>query len=336
MQSIRVDDAVTGAVLEVRDLSVRLNTLPAPKTVVQGVSFAIPKAGSLGIVGESGCGKSLTALSISRLTPPGLARLTGEINFRTASGDTVNTAALPEGAKRLEALRGAEIGYVFQEPMSALNPVIRIGDQIAETIRRHWGLGRAEALDRAEDLLDRVRIPDPKRRLRDYPHMLSGGMRQRVVIAIALACDPRLLIADEPTTALDVTIQAQILDLIAGLREEGGMALALISHDFGVVAEVCNHVVVMYLGHVVESAPVAEILDAPRHPYTRGLLAARPTLGERTPLVPIPGTVPGSIDGVRGCRFAGRCPVEMPRCAAEPPPMVDLGGGHVVRCWQET
>jgi len=296
------------------------------------VTFAIPRGSTVGLVGESGSGKSVTALSILRLLrdPPGRV-VGGEVRF-----DGRDLLRLDDRAMR--AVRGNRISMIFQEPMTSLNPVMTAGDQVAEPLRLHRGLGKRAARDEAVALFKQVGIADPERRVDDYPHQMSGGMRQRVMIAMALACKPALLIADEPTTALDVTIQAQILALINDLKRELGMAVLLITHDLGVVAETCDRVVVMYAGQVVEQAATKALFAAPRHPYTRGLLASVPRLdeqapaGERQRLVEIPGMVPRLDALPTGCRFQERCPRRQERCSVEEPQLRALEPERLVRC----
>jgi phosphonate C-P lyase system protein PhnK len=305
----------------VRDLSVAFGR----NTVVEGVSFDLAPGEILGVVGESGSGKSVTALSIMRLIPsPG--RVTGRIDF--AGQDLM---ALPE--PRMREIRGRDIAMIFQEPMTSLNPVFTCGDQVMEALVHHRGLDRAGARAEALKLLKLVEIPSAERRLDDYPHQLSGGMRQRVMIAMALACRPKLLLADEPTTALDATIQAQILDLLRGLQRELGMAVVLITHDLGVVSEVAHRVLVMYAGRVVETSPAAEVFERPLHPYTEGLLASIPRLeGPIERLDAIPGQVPAPDAMPAGCRFAPRCRYAEPACAASPPPLAPRGEGRAAAC----
>ena len=313
--------------LEVRDLEVAFGPPEKPVLAVNRVGFALPAGGSLGLVGESGSGKSVTALSILRLiAPPG--RITqGSIRFQGT-----DVLALPEA--ELPGLRGRDIAMIFQEPMSSLNPLMTIGDQVAEAILLHQDLSRAERRARVIELLGLVGIADPASRLPAYPHQFSGGMRQRVMIAMALACTPKLLIADEPTTALDVTIQAQVLALIARLREATGSALLLISHDLGVIAEMCERVVVLYASRVVEEGDVRAIFRRAAHPYTRGLLGAVPRLDdERRRLAQIPGSVPLPGQAGAGCPFVMRCEKVVARCAAEMPPLVALADGHRAACW---
>jgi oligopeptide/dipeptide ABC transporter ATP-binding protein len=293
---------------------------------LDGVSFSLDRGHVLGIVGESGCGKSMTALSIMRLVPSPGRIVGGQIVF--AGRDLL---ALPE--REMRALRGAEIAMIFQEPMTALNPVIDVGNQVAEALQLHRGMKRREARARSTALLGEVGIPEPERRARSYPHELSGGMRQRIVIAMAIACEPDLLIADEPTTALDVTIQAEILELLRELRERRGMALVLITHDLGVVAEQADDVAIMYAGRIVEHAPVRELFHHPKHPYTRALLRSMPKLGEhRERLEAIPGQVPDLARLPSGCAFRDRCPDAIPRCADLRPLLEQKGERHEVAC----
>jgi peptide/nickel transport system ATP-binding protein len=323
------------AILEVRDLRTQFDTLDGVVRAVDGVSFELERGETLGIVGESGCGKSVTALSILRLIPPETGRIaSGSIRFE---GEEL-TGLSEEAMKRL---RGHRISMIFQEPMTSLNPVLTVGTQIAENVVRHLDVPWKAARDRAREMLELVRIADPGRRLDEYPHQLSGGMRQRVMIAMALSCDPQVLIADEPTTALDVTIQAQILDLMLELKEKTGTAIVLITHDLGVVAETAQRVVVMYAGRKVEEAPVEALFDNPLHPYTRGLMRAIPRLdveadaaGTRPRLLEIPGLVPVLTQPIVGCAFAARCSLATDRCRAEMPPVVDVGGGHTAACWE--
>lgn len=296
---------------------------------VDDVSFSLESGKTLALVGESGCGKSVTALSIMRLipTPPGRI-VSGRILF-----EGVDLLELSETEMR--HVRGNKISMIFQEPMTSLNPVFRVGDQIAEVLELHQKLSRKDALDRAVELLRMVGIPSAESRLRDYPHQMSGGMRQRVMIAMALACNPRLLIADEPTTALDVTIQAQILELMDNLRRTTGAAVLLITHDLGVVAETAEHVVVMYAGRVVEEAPVHDLFHQPLHPYTQGLLRSIPSLvtNEKRRLEAIPGVVPSLLALPPGCKFHDRCSFVMDRCSTEEPTLTAWKPGHQVRCW---
>jgi len=313
--------------LAVDGLSVAFRTGRGETSAVEDVSFAIAPGEVLGLVGESGSGKSVSALAILGLLPRPAARVTaGRVLF-----DGMDLLRLPE--RRLRRLRGPGIGMIFQEPMSSLNPVFSIGNQITETLRAHERIGPAEAARRAVALLDRVGIPSAARRLGDYPHQLSGGQRQRVMIAIALSCNPRLLIADEPTTALDVTIQAQILDLLLDLRAERGMAVLLITHNMGVVAETADRVLVMYAGRLAEQAPVTELFDRPAHPYTRGLLSCVPALEMDLHRLPaIPGNLPDPSRRPPGCRFAPRCDWHLPECDARPPPLLPVGPDHGAAC----
>ncbi len=311
--------------LAVRDLSVAFSRA----TPVADLSFDVAEGETVAIVGESGCGKSLTALSLIGLLPPAARIAAGSIRF---AGEEL--VGLSEA--RLREIRGARVGMIFQEPMTSLNPVMTIGAQIAETVRLHQGLSRTAARARAIELLDLVRIPDPHRRIDDHPHRLSGGMRQRVMIAIAVACSPRLLIADEPTTALDVTIQAQVLDLIDKLRRELSMGVLLITHDLGIVAQWADRVVVMYAGRKVEQALPDALFAEPLHPYTLGLLNASPRLDDAYhysdgPLHEIPGTI-GSAASQPGCSFAPRCPYVGPACTVAVPPLLEPEAGRQVAC----
>jgi peptide/nickel transport system ATP-binding protein len=320
------------ALLEVRNLQTSFAVDGGEFRAVDGVSFALEPGRTLGLVGESGCGKSVTALSIMGLVPQPPGRISGgEILFEGADLRKL-------GAERLRELRGDRMSMIFQEPMSSLNPAFSIGEQIVEGILRHRAIGRAAAKRRALEMLERVRIPTPERRFDDYPHRLSGGMRQRVMIAMALACEPKLLIADEPTTALDVTIQAQILDLMRTLREETGTAIMLITHDLGVVAELADDVAVMYSGRIVEHAAAAALFGEPQHPYTIGLLGSIPQLHlERQRLIAIEGQVPDPMAPVAGCRFRPRCPFAIEQCRSAEPPLAQIsgaGGVHRAACWK--
>ena len=315
------------ALLDVRDLVTRFATASGQLRAVDGVSFAVRAGGTVGVVGESGSGKSVTALSILRLVrdPPGRI-IGGSVRLR-------GRELLTLSEREMQKVRGAEIAMIFQEPMTSLNPVMTTGAQVAEPLVIHRGLSRRAALAEAAELYRLVGIADPSRRVHDYPHQMSGGMRQRVMIAMALACRPALVIADEPTTALDVTIQAQILELLARLRRELDMALLLITHDLGVVAETCDDVVVMYAGHVVEQARAVELFARPRHPYTAGLVASRRPKGGDKHLQEIPGLVPRLDQLPPGCRFADRCPRVQPRCRAEAPTLEPIAPGRLVRCF---
>ncbi len=316
--------------LEVTDLRTYFRTDQGMARAVDGVSFTVEKGEVLGIVGESGSGKSVTSLSILRLVP----RPPGEI-MEGSSVRFDGRELLTLSEREMRSVRGNDIAMIFQEPMTSLNPVYTVGEQIAEAVRLHRKVTRKEAREQAIRMLRLVGIPSPEERADTYPHQLSGGQRQRVMIAIALSCEPDLLIADEPTTALDVTIQAQILELIAELRNRLGMAVVLITHDLGVVAEVCDRVLVMYGGQIVEQGTATQIFTQPRHPYTQGLLRAIPRLGARTDaLEVIPGTVPSPTDWPQGCRFRGRCPYEFEKCP-EHPPLFEPVPGHYDRCWLE-
>ena len=320
--------------IELRDVHTVFPTEDGVVRAVNGVSFSIPRGKTLAVVGESGCGKSVTALSVLQLiAPPGRIE-SGEILYRpTGSTEPIDIAQLPPRGERMRSIRGNEIAIVFQEPMTSLNPVHTIGNQIGEAIRLHQKVGRKEAKDLAVEMLERVGIPAPRQRVDEYPHQLSGGMRQRAMIAMALCCKPDLLIADEPTTALDVTIQAQVLDLMHALQDEMGMAILLITHDLGVVASVADEVVVMYSGRVVERGDVRSIFANPLHPYTRGLLASVPTLGSTSdePLMSIPGRVPHPLALPQGCSFGPRCEERVEACS-EMPELLDVEGGHAARC----
>ena len=314
--------------LAVDDLRVHLFTNRGVVRAVDGVGFALSAGESLGIVGESGCGKTMTALSLMRLIPSPPARIvSGHIMF---AGEDI--ASLDDA--RLRALRGNAMAMIYQDPMTTLNPVFSVGEQIAEAVRLHRDPSRAAALARAVEMLELVGIPDPARCAQSYPHQLSGGMRQRAVIAMALACHPKLLIADEPTTALDVTIQAQILDLMRRLQQELGTAIILITHDLGVIADLVDTVVVMYAGKVVERAPVKQLFAAPRHPYTRGLLRSVPSLETREHRMrTIEGTVPSAYAMPPGCRFHPRCGIARDVCRTDEPPLVPDGVGGEAACW---
>ena len=310
---------------------------------VQGMELTIAAGETVALVGESGSGKSVTSLSVMGLLPKRVGRIAeGRVMLSRKSGEVVDLAAMPD--ERLREIRGNDIGMVFQEPMTSLNPVYTVGEQIAEPIRIHLGKSHREAAAEAVRLLADVGIPDPERRSRQYPHELSGGMRQRVTIAMALACDPRILIADEPTTALDVTIQAQILELLQRLQRERGMGILFVTHNLGVVAEIADRVVVMYAGRIVESGPVAEVFAHPRHPYTKGLLRSVPRLGQAvelkrtgTPLPTIRGNVPSLRNLPPGCAFANRCDYAIEACNAAMPPLIEATPTQKSRCirWQE-
>jgi peptide/nickel transport system ATP-binding protein len=316
----------TDIVLAVESLSIRFEGTPVD--IVDGISFRVGRGRTLAIVGESGCGKSLTSLALMGLLPPKAHVTGGKVRFQ-------NSDLLGETTRQLADMRGNSLAMIFQEPMTSLNPAFTIGDQIAEAVMRHRGVSRSVARTRVLEMLELVRIPAAKERLKNYPHQLSGGMRQRAMIAMALANDPQLLIADEPTTALDVTIQAQILALVARLQQETGTAMILITHDLGVVAEVADEVAVMYAGRIAESAPVAAIFEDPQHPYTIGLMGSMPALGRRGGrLATIPGTVPLPAEMPVGCRFSTRCPFVEDRCRVERPPLDVLAAGHRVACFR--
>ena len=318
------------ALLEIQGLKTHFKTDDGWLHAVDGVDIAIDAGETVCVVGESGCGKSVTAKTVMKLIdmPPGKI-VAGRVMWQGRD-------LVPLTPREMQSIRAKEIAIIFQEPMTSLNPVFTVGEQIAESLRLHEGLSRKDALDRAVEMLRLVRIPTPERRVKDYPHQFSGGMRQRVMIAIALACKPKLLIADEPTTALDVTIQAQILDLLAELKAEMGMAIMLITHAMGVVAEVAQRVVVMYAGKVVEEAPVAELFARPRHPYTQGLIRSIPRIDtaaiHKVRLEAIPGTVPKLIEPGEGCRFASRCRHARPECSQATPALREVAPGHKVAC----
>ncbi len=318
--------------LEVEGLEVEFNTRRGAARVLNDIGFSLGPGQTLGIVGESGCGKSITALSIMRLVPIPPGRISaGSVRLK---GEDL----LQASEKRMREVRGKDISMIFQEPMTSLNPVYSIGDQIAETVRLHEGLGRRESFDRAVEMLKAVHIPAAERRVREFPHQMSGGMRQRVMIAMALACRPSVLIADEPTTALDVTVQAQVFDLLNEMQEKTGAAIILISHDMGAIAEMADRVMVMYAGRVVEEASVEEVLDNPRHPYTRGLISCVPHMEDSPPpvraaLTEIPGVVPSLTELGTGCSFAPRCAHATARCRRETPTVNSTGGNHRVACW---
>jgi peptide/nickel transport system ATP-binding protein len=318
------------SLLEIRGLKTHFATDDGMVHAVDGVDIAIAPGETVGVVGESGCGKTVTAMTVLKLIPMPPGRIAGgEILWRGRD-------LVPLGPEEMRAIRAKEIAIVFQEPMTSLNPVYTIGEQIAEVIRLHEQVGRREALARTIELLRLVRIPTPERRVNDYPHQFSGGMRQRVMIAMALSCNPKLLIADEPTTALDVTIQAQILDLLGEMKERFGMAVMLITHAMGVVAETAQRVVVMYAGKVVEEAPVGKLFGAPRHPYTQGLIRSIPRLDlaakRKTRLEAIAGVVPSLLEPAPGCRFAARCKHARAICTEATPPLREVEPGHKVAC----
>jgi len=316
--------------LEIRGLKTHFATEDGIVQAVDGVDISIARGETLGVVGESGCGKTVTALSVLKLIamPPGKI-VAGQILYQGRDLAPLSTA-------EMDRIRAKDIAMVFQEPMTSLNPVYTIGEQIAEVLRRHEGLSRKAALERTIEMLRLVQIPNPDKRVHDYPHQFSGGMRQRVMIAMALSCSPKLLIADEPTTALDVTIQAQILELLQEMKSRFGMAIMLITHAMGVVAETAQRVVVMYAGKVIEEAPVEALFADPKHPYTQGLIRSIPRIDtaatRKARLEAIPGVVPSLLKPPPGCRFAARCKHAMPRCRDAVPPLLDVGGGHKVAC----
>ena len=312
--------------LHVEDLHVSIETDTATLDILHGLTFDIHKGETLGIVGESGCGKSMTALAIMRLTQKN-ARVSGRIEL---DGESL----LDMPMKDFRHIRGNRVSMIFQEPMTSLNPVFTVGHQLMEVFRLHQGLNKKEAREKSIEALRMVNVPMPEKRVDCYPYELSGGLRQRVMIAMALACRPELLIADEPTTALDVTIQAQVLDLMCKLRDELGTAIAFITHDLGVVSELCSRTIVLYCGEIMEEGDTESLLTSPLHPYTEGLKASLPERGTRERLHVIPGSVPSALDFPKGCVFAPRCPYATARCAAEKPPLYDMGGGRSVRCFR--
>jgi len=330
----RIPEPVAGPVLEVEDLKVYFASRDGIYRAVDGLTFDLGQGETLGLVGESGCGKSVTAMSILRLIPSPPSVVAGG-SIRYKGEDLVQATE-----KRMRQLRGNEISMIFQDPMTSLNPVLTIGEQITETLMLHQKLGKRAAWDRAAEMLQLVGISESSKRVKEYPHQFSGGMRQRAMIALALACNPNVLIADEPSTALDVTIQAQILELMVKLKEEFGTAIIMITHDLGVVAETCARVMVMYAGRKVEEAPVDELFRAPLHPYTQGLMASVPKLdlqggrsGRRPRLAEIPGVVPALKGELKGCSFAPRCPRATDACRAETPDLERHDGRHWVACW---
>ncbi len=323
-------------ILEIRGLKTYFFLERGVVKAVDGVDVAVGRRKTLGVVGESGCGKSVTFRSVMRLiqSPPGKI-VEGEILLHSKDGATVDIVKLDPRSRQLRDIRGAEIAMIFQEPMTSLNPLHPVGRQISESVLLHQNMSRPAAMERAEEMLNRVHIADPDRRVSEYPHQLSGGMRQRVMIALALCCNPSILIADEPTTALDVTVQAQILDLMRELQDDFDSAIVLITHNLGVVSQMADHVAVMYMGRVVEYAPVYDIFHRPKHPYTIGLLNSVPVLGrkENNRLVPITGMVPSPMDDIRGCAFAERCPEAMEICWEQSPEFKEHEPGHSAACW---
>ena len=316
-------------ILEIKDLCVEFQTVEGVVHAVDHLNYTLHKGEKLGIVGESGSGKSVSSLGMMQLIPNPPGRITGgEILYH--GKDLVKASE-----KEMQKIRGNEISMIFQEPMTSLNPIIKCGKQIAESLRLHRGMKKKEAMEEAVRMMRAVGIANPEVRAHEYPHQMSGGMRQRVMIAMALACQPQILIADEPTTALDVTIQAQILDLIRELNESMGTSVVFITHDLGVVSELCDTVIVMYTGHIVEKAPVKELFESPKHPYTKGLLNAIPKITrERNPLDTIEGMVPNPTERIEGCSFSPRCPYATDQCRKAEPPMAELSDGRLVRCWQ--
>jgi peptide/nickel transport system ATP-binding protein len=323
---------MSAPVLQVEGLSIAVRREGRRLVLTHPTNFALRAAQTTAIVGESGCGKSITALALLNLLRPPLSIAAGRILLR-GDNEVQDIAALDPGSPAMRDVRGRQIAMVFQDPMTALDPVYPVGDQIAEGLRRHLNMPRAAAIERAVTLLRQVGIAAPEKRVADYPHQLSGGMRQRVMIAMAIACAPRVLVADEPTTALDVTVQAQILDLLRELQASLGMACLFITHDLGVVAEIADDVIVMYRGTIVERAPVADLLGGPRHPYTQGLLASLPPIdGSRRSLRPIPGQVRPPDEIATGCPFVDRCDRALAVCASIPPPVVALSASHSAAC----
>jgi oligopeptide/dipeptide ABC transporter ATP-binding protein len=322
------------AVLEIKNLKTYFFLDSGTVRAVDGVDLALGRNTTLGVVGESGCGKSVTAMSVMRLiqSPPGKI-VAGEIRFRQ-NGGGVDIATLDPRGSEMRSIRGGEIAMVFQEPMTSLNPLYTVGGQIAESVELHQNVGRKQAMDRALEMLHRVQMSEPTQRLHEYPHQLSGGMRQRVMIALALSCNPSILIADEPTTALDVTVQAQILDLMRELQDDFGSAIIMITHNLGVVSQMADYVAVMYLGKIVEYADVQTVFHRPMHPYTVGLLNSVPVFGRRGKkvLVPITGMVPTPTEVIPGCAFAPRCPRARKICAEQVPVLNEIEPGHQVAC----
>jgi oligopeptide/dipeptide ABC transporter ATP-binding protein len=327
--------AANEVLLEVEGLHTQFFTEQGVVKAVDGVSFTIEKGKVLGIVGESGCGKSITALSIMRLLPEPRGRIvSGTITFHPPDGGSVNITKLDRHSAEMRSIRGQHIAMIFQEPMTSLNPVYTVGDQIIEAIQLHQNVDKEAARQRAIEVLHQVDIPDPERRINEYPHQMSGGQRQRVMIAMALSCYPSILIADEPTTALDVTIQAKILRNMRRLQQQYGMAIILITHDLGVIGQMADDVLVMYVGRKVEQASVRQLFLNPLHPYTQGLLRSIPLIGLRgKKLQPIAGSVPSPYNLPEGCCFAPRCPQAMPKCRQEVPIEAEVEPGHFVACW---
>lgn len=321
-------------ILEVKDLKIHFHIEQGTVRAVDGVSFTLERGQTLGVVGESGCGKSVTARSILRLLPENITRIAGgSILYTDTEGKTTDLAQVDPRGRQIRALRGNEIAMIFQEPMTSLNPVYTIGHQIEEAVLLHQKVSREEARKRAIEMLRLVGIPEPERRVDQYQHQFSGGMRQRAMIAMALSCNPHILIADEPTTALDVTIEAQILELVREIQQQTDMAMIMITHDLNVVGEMADKVIVMYLGRIVESSTVDNIFDNPRHPYTQGLLQSLPQIGRGQRLTPISGNVPSPHERPAGCAFAPRCPHVMEKCRTQVPPIFQVDADTQTACW---
>ena len=335
MATAPVHHTVNDPVLEIEDLSVHFFLERAVVKAVNGVSLSLGRQSTLGIVGESGCGKSVTAMAVMRLLKSPTGRIVGgKMLLHRKGQETVDLAKLSARGPEIRDIRGDEIAMIFQEPMTSLNPLHTVGDQIAEMVILHQHVSRHQALERAEEMLTRVHIADPKRRLKEYPHQMSGGMRQRVMIALALSCNPQILIADEPTTALDVTVQAQILDLMRELKAEFHSSIMLITHNLGVVSQMADHIAVMYLGKVVEYSDVRSVFHHPKHPYTEGLLQSVPVLGQKDKiLIPITGMVPSASANIQGCAFAARCPKRMAICTEQTPELREVAPDHLTACW---
>ena len=324
------------AILEVEDLHVQFHLELVTVRAVDGVSFSLKRKRTLGIVGESGCGKSITAMAIMRLiqSPPG--KITeGSIKLRPRHGEILEITELNPTSLTMRNIRGAEIAMIFQEPMTSLNPIYTVGSQIAESVMLHQGLSKKEAFNVALEMLRKVKLSAPETRLKQYPHQLSGGMRQRVMIALAMCCNPLILIADEPTTALDVTVQAQILDLMGELQASFDSSIIMITHNLGVISDIADDTAVMYLGKIVEQAPTRDLFNNPRHPYTQGLISSIPVLGQkgRKKLVPIPGMVPSATTEIKNCAFEPRCNKRKPECLNGIPPLREIGSNHWVACY---
>lgn len=321
--------------LDVKNLKTYFNTEGGIVKAVDNISFKINKGETLGVVGESGCGKSITSLSLMQLVPQPKGNIVdGEILYYGRNhSDGIDIASLDPRGKLIRSIRGNEIAMIFQEPMTSLNPVYTVGEQIMEVLRLHQDKNKIEAREKAIEMLELVGISAPRKRVDAYPHELSGGMRQRIMIAMALSCNPSLLIADEPTTALDVTIEAQILELIENLQQKLNMSIMFISHDLEVIGEVSDKVIVMYAGKIVEKALIDDIFHNSKHPYTQGLLNSIPTIGKKKKLIPIDGSVPSLLDLPQGCYFAERCPKEMDKCSKKEPPTFEINESHSVKCW---